>query len=53
MVAREVGADRVDGLGVVAASYSFRFYEEGRMVDQVSNLDSWLVSATVGGVSAL
>jgi hypothetical protein len=43
----------VDGLGVVAASYAFRFYEGGRMVDEVTNLDSWLVSATVAGARAL
>jgi hypothetical protein len=43
----------VDGLGVVAASYTFRFYENGNMVGEVENLDSWLVSATVGGAQAL
>jgi hypothetical protein len=43
----------VDGLGVVAASYTFRFYENGNLVGEVENLDSWLVSATVGGARAL
>ncbi len=42
----------VDGIGVVAASYAFRFYEDGQMVGEVANLDSWLVSATVGGARA-
>jgi hypothetical protein len=41
----------VDGVGVVAASYGFRFYENGKLVDEVSDLDSWLVSATVEGVA--
>jgi hypothetical protein len=43
----------VEGLGVVAASYTFRFYENGSMVGEVQNLDTWLVSATVGGAPAL
>ena len=41
----------VDGVGVVAASYVFRFYKNGKLVDEVADLDSWLVSATVDGVS--
>jgi hypothetical protein len=43
----------VDGVGVVAASYTFRFYENGARVGEAENFDSWLVSATVGGASAL
>jgi hypothetical protein len=39
----------VDGVGVVAASYAFRFYEDGELVGQVNDLDSWLTSATVAG----
>lgn len=41
----------VDGVGVVAASYVFRFYKNGKLVDEVADLDSWLVSATVDGVA--
>jgi hypothetical protein len=41
----------VDGVGVVAASYEFRFYRNGKLVDEVADLDSWLVSATVEGVA--
>jgi len=41
----------VDGVGIVAASYAFRFFEEGQLVGEVGNLDSWLVSATVAGVT--
>jgi hypothetical protein len=41
----------VDGVGIVAASYAFRFYENGELVGQVTDLDSWLLSATVGGVT--
>jgi hypothetical protein len=41
----------VDGVGIVAASYAFRFYEDGELVGQVDDLDSWLLSATVDGVS--
>jgi hypothetical protein len=41
----------VDGVGVVAASYAFRFFEDGELVGEVADLDSWLVSATVGGVA--
>lgn len=41
----------VDGVGVVAASYVFRFYKNGTLVDEVADLDSWLVSATVDGVA--
>jgi hypothetical protein len=41
----------VDGVGVVAASYAFRFYKDGQLVDEFEELDSWLVSATVDGVS--
>ena len=40
----------VDGVGIVAASYAFRFYEDGQLVGQVDDLDSWLLSATVDGV---
>lgn len=40
----------VEGVGIVAASYAFRFYEDGALVGQVSDLDSWLLSATVDGV---
>jgi hypothetical protein len=40
----------VDGVGIVAASYAFRFYEDGTLVGQVNDLDSWLLSATVDGV---
>jgi hypothetical protein len=39
----------VDGVGIVAASYAFRFYEDGELVGQVNDLDSWLLSATVDG----
>jgi hypothetical protein len=39
----------VDGVGIVAASYAFRFYENGELVGQVNDLDSWLLSATVDG----
>lgn len=39
----------VDGVGIVAASYAFRFYENGELVGQVNDLDSWLTSATVDG----
>ena len=41
----------VDGVGIVAASYAFRFYEDGELVGQVNDLDSWLLSATVDGQS--
>ena len=41
----------VDGVGVVAASYAFRFYKNGKLVDEIGDLDSWLVSATVDGVA--
>lgn len=41
----------VDGIGVVAASYAFRFYEDGRLVGEVANLDSWLVAGRVGGAT--
>lgn len=41
----------VDGVGVVAASYAFRFYENEQLVGQVNDLDSWLLSATVDGVA--
>jgi hypothetical protein len=41
----------VDGVGIVAASYAFRFYENGELVGQVNDLDSWLLSATVAGVT--
>jgi hypothetical protein len=41
----------VDGVGVVAASYAFRFYKNGKLVDEFDGIDSWLVSATVDGVS--
>jgi hypothetical protein len=40
----------VEGVGIVAASYAFRFYQDGQLVGQVSDLDSWLLSATVAGV---
>ena len=40
----------VEGVGIVAASYAFRFYEDGALVGQVNDLDSWLLSATVDGV---
>jgi hypothetical protein len=40
----------VDGVGIVAASYAFRFYEDGELVGEVDDLDSWLLSATVDGV---
>jgi hypothetical protein len=40
----------VDGVGVVAASYAFRFFQDDRLVGQVNNLDSWLLSAVVDGV---
>jgi hypothetical protein len=39
----------VDGVGVVAASYAFRFYQDGALVGEVNDLDSWLLSATVDG----
>jgi hypothetical protein len=39
----------VEGVGIVAASYAFRFYEDGELVGQVNDLDSWLLSATVDG----
>jgi hypothetical protein len=41
----------VDGVGIVAASYAFRFYENGELVGQINDFDSWLVSATVNGVA--
>jgi hypothetical protein len=41
----------VDGVGIVAASYAFRFFEDGELVGEMSDLDSWLTSATVGGVA--
>lgn len=41
----------VDGVGIVAASYAFRFYENGELVGQIDDFDSWLVSATVNGVA--
>jgi hypothetical protein len=41
----------VDGVGVVAASYAFRFYKNGKLVDELDELDSWLVSATVDGLA--
>jgi hypothetical protein len=41
----------VDGVGIVAASYAFRFFENGELVGEVNDLDSWLVSATVDGVA--
>ena len=41
----------VEGVGIVAASYAFRFYENGELVDELVDLDSWLVSATVDGVA--
>ena len=41
----------VDGIGIVAATYAFRFYEDGRQVGQVDDFDTWLVSATVDGVA--
>jgi hypothetical protein len=41
----------VDGVGIVAASYAFRFYENGKLVGQLDDFDSWLVSATVDGVA--
>lgn len=41
----------VDGVGVVAASYAFRFYKNGKLVDEFADIDSWLVSATVDGVA--
>ena len=41
----------VDGVGIVAASYAFRFYENGKQVGEVADFDSWLVSATVDGVA--
>jgi hypothetical protein len=39
----------VDGVGVVAASYAFRFYQDGVLLGEVNGLDSWLLSATVAG----
>lgn len=41
----------VDGVGVVAATYAFRFYENGKLVREMDDFDSWLVSATVDGQS--
>ena len=41
----------VDGVGIVAASYAFRFYKDDQLVGQVNDLDSWLLSATVDGVA--
>ena len=41
----------VDGVGIVAASYAFRFYEDGELVGQLDDFDSWLLSATVNGVA--
>jgi hypothetical protein len=41
----------VDGVGVVAASYGFRFFENDQLVGEFGDLDSWLVSATVDGVA--
>jgi hypothetical protein len=41
----------VDGVGIVAASYAFRFYENGKLVGQIDDFDSWLLSATVDGVA--
>jgi hypothetical protein len=41
----------VDGVGIVAASYAFRFYENDTLVGEVNDLDSWLLSATVDGVA--
>ncbi len=41
----------VDGVGIVAASYAFRFYENDQLVGQVNDLDSWLLNATVDGVA--
>ena len=41
----------VEGVGIVAASYAFRFYEDGQLIGEVSDLDSWLVSATVQGTA--
>lgn len=41
----------VDGVGIVAASYAFRFFENEQLVGQVNDLDSWLLSATVDGVT--
>ena len=41
----------VDGVGVVAASYGFRFFENDRLVGEFADLDSWLVSATVDGTA--
>ncbi len=41
----------VDGVGIVAASYAFRFYEDGQLVGEMNDLDSWLLSATVEGVA--
>jgi len=41
----------VDGVGVVAASYAFRLYQDGQLVGALDNLDSWLTSATVEGVA--
>lgn len=40
----------VDGVGIVAASYAFRFFENDQLVGHVDDLDSWLLSATVDGV---
>jgi len=41
----------VEGVGIVAATYAFRFYENGALVGQVDDFDSWLLSATVDGVA--
>jgi hypothetical protein len=41
----------VDGVGIVAASYGFRFFENDQLVDELDDLESWLVSATVDGVA--
>jgi hypothetical protein len=41
----------VDGVGIVAASYAFRFYENDELVSELDDFDSWLVSATVDGVA--
>jgi hypothetical protein len=37
----------VDGVGIVAASYTFRLFENGQLVGELINLDSWLVVAGV------
>jgi len=41
----------VDGVGIVAASYTFRFFQDDQLVGEVNDLDSWLVSATVQGAT--